>query len=113
MTPLAPPSPPAENRSGLAYTAMSLAEHLADTEKRLGRYASSLPAEFRRAEEDVSALATEEQVRSWADEGLALASHSLRSWEAASEFFRVSPQVLRVLGFPRFMRWTHQGRDLA
>jgi nitric oxide reductase NorD protein len=92
---------------------MSLSEHLTDIERRLARHAASLPAEFRRAEEEVSTLLPEEQLQQWAEEGLALASHSLRSWEAASEFFRVSPQVLRVLGFPLFMRWAHQGRDLA
>jgi hypothetical protein len=92
---------------------MSLSEHLAEIERRLGRYASSLPAEFRRAAEEMGSLLPEEQLRLWAEEGLALASHSLRSWEAAAEFFRVSPEVLRALGFSLFLRWTHQGRELA
>jgi hypothetical protein len=92
---------------------MSLSEHLAETEQRLGRYASTLPAEFRRASQEVDALLSEEQLRLWAEEGLALAGHSLRSWEAASEFFRVSPEVLRALGFPLFLRWARQGRVLA
>ena len=92
---------------------MSLSEHLAETEQRLGRYASSLPAEFRRAERSVSALLPEEHLRLWAEEGLTLASHSIRSWEAAAEFFRVSPEVLQALGFPLFMRWARQGRHLA
>ncbi len=92
---------------------MNLSEHLAETEQRLGRYASTLPAEFRRAAREVTTLLPEEQVRQWAEEGLTLAAHSLRSWEAASEFFRASPEVLRVLGFPLFLRWANQGRILA
>jgi hypothetical protein len=92
---------------------MSLSEHLTETERRLGRYASSLPAEFRRAAQEVSTLLSDEQLRLWAEEGLALAGHSLRSWEAASEFFRASPEVLRALGFPLFLRWARQGRVLA
>ena len=92
---------------------MSLSEHLAETEQRLRRYATSLPAEFRQAAQEVSPLLSEEQVRLWAEEGLALAGHSLRSCEAASEFFRASPEVLRALGFPLFLRWARQGRVLT
>ena len=92
---------------------MSLSEHLAETEQRLRRYASTLPAEFRQAAQEVSPLLPEEQLRLWTEEGLALASHSLRSWEAASEFFRATPEVLRALGFPLFLRWARQGRDLT
>ncbi len=92
---------------------MSLSEHLAETERRLGRQAASLPDEFRQAVEGVRTLLPEDELELWADEGVALASHSLRSWEAAAEYFRVSPDVLRTLGFPMFMRWAHQGRELA
>ena len=75
---------------------MTLSDHLTEIEQRLGRYASTLPSEFRRAAEEVGTTLPEEQLRSWAEEGLALAGHSLRSWEAASEFFRASPEVLRA-----------------
>jgi hypothetical protein len=92
---------------------MSLSEHLAETEQRLRRYASTLPAEFRGAAQEVGPLLSQDELRLWAEEGLALASHSIRSWEAASEFFRASPEVLRALGFPLFLRWARQGRDLA
>jgi len=92
---------------------MDLPEHLTETEQRLRRYASTLPAEFRQAAQEVSTLLSQEELRLWAEEGLALASHSLRSWEAASEFFRASPEVLRALGFPLFLRWARQGRDLT
>ena len=44
---------------------------------------------------------------------MALAEHSLRSWEAAVEYFRVSPQVVRALSPAAFRRWVRNGRDLA
>jgi hypothetical protein len=46
---------------------MSLSEHLAETEQRLRRYASTLPAEFRQAAQEVSPLLPEEQLRLWTE----------------------------------------------
>ena len=90
-----------------------LQQYLADCEERLARHATALPPEFRRAAGELTALLPAEEIRAWAEEGLSLASHSLRSWEAAIEYFRVSPQVLPALGTEAFRRWVHAGRDLA
>jgi nitric oxide reductase NorD protein len=90
-----------------------LQQYLADCEERLARHATALPPEFRRAAGELTAAIPAEEIRAWAEEGLSLASHSLRSWEAAIEYFRVSPQVLPALGTEAFRRWVHAGRDLA
>jgi nitric oxide reductase NorD protein len=49
----------------------------------------------------------------WAEDGLELAGHSWRSWEAASEYFRATPQVLPLMGFAALQRWAQRGRDLV
>jgi len=92
---------------------MTLERFLAETERKLASHSMSLPEEFRRSVELLRPRLQEDDLRSWAEEGVALASHSLRSWEAAVEYFKVSPEVLAVLPLPAFRRWVHAGRDLA
>ena len=81
--------------------------------KQLTPFSTTLVEEFRRSAEAVEHLLTPDEVRQWAEEGLELARQSWRSWEAAGEYFRVTPEVLAVLGFQDFRRWTQYGRDLA
>jgi len=82
-------------------------------EKQLAPFSTTLVSEFRRAAETVETLLTPEETTRWAEEGLDLARQSWRSWEAAGEYFRVTPEVLPALGFEQFRRWTQHGRDLA
>ncbi len=82
-------------------------------EKQLAPFSTTLVSEFRRSAEAVEHLLTPEETRQWAEEGLDLARQSWRSWEAAGEYFRVTPEVLPELGFGQFRRWTQYGRDLA
>ena len=83
-------------------------------EPELNAYPASLSREFRKALEGVSAaLARADELDQWADQGIALAAQSLRSWEAAAEFFRVSPAVLRLVPYAPFRRWADTGCELA
>ncbi len=82
-------------------------------ERQLATFAPSLPEDFRRAARELASTLSPEEFRAWVEEGIALAGHSLRSWEAAVEYFRASPQVLGVLGFPAFEEWAGGGRELA
>lgn len=79
----------------------------------LGGYPLSLPREFRRAMESAAEMLDAQQLRAWAEDGAALARQSLRSWEAAAEYFRVTPQVLAAVPFVGFRRLTAYGRALA
>ena len=92
---------------------MSLDTFVAEAERRLANHSASVVDEFRRALDELRPALPEADLRSWAEEGLTLAEHSLRSWEAASEYFRVSPQIVRTLSPASFRRWVHAGRDLA
>ena len=73
----------------------------------------SLAREFHRGLEHVVEKLQADQVASWAKIGVGLAGQSLRSWEAAAEYYRVSTQVLDQIPFPSFERWSTYGRDLA
>ncbi|MEE8346362.1 MAG: hypothetical protein V3S20_03340, partial [Dehalococcoidia bacterium] len=82
-------------------------------EKQLAPFSTTLVSEFRRSAEAVEHLLTPDEVSQWAEEGLDLARQSWRSWEAAGEYFRVTPELLPALGFQEFRRWSHLGRELA
>jgi len=82
-------------------------------EKQLAPFSTTLASDFRRSAEEVEHLLTADEVSQWAEEGLELARQSWRSWEAAGEYFRVTPDVLAALGFRDLRRWTQYGRDLT
>ena len=82
-------------------------------DKKLAPFSTTLVSEFRRAAEAVEHILSPEETSQWVEEGLELARQSWRSWEAAGEYFRVTPEVLPALGFQEFRRWTERGRDLA
>lgn len=86
---------------------------LDDVERKLAAHAPSLAEEFKAASDDVMPVLSEQDYRIWAEEGVELAGHSLRSWEAAAEYYRVSAQVMRALPSAAFRRWAHASRDLA
>jgi hypothetical protein len=92
---------------------MTFQAFAAEAEHKLASHSPTLPEEFRASLNELRESMTEAELRAWAEEGLALAEHSLRSWEAASEYFKVSPQTLRSLPPQAFRRWVHAGRDLA
>ena len=92
---------------------MSFDTHVAEVELRLAQHSASVVEEFQRSLGVLGPSLPEADLRLWVDEGLALAEHSLRSWEAAAEYFRVSPQVLQTLSPAGFRRWVHAGRELA
>src|SRR6266581_1304835 len=85
----------------------------AQYEKLLAPFSTSLIAEFRRSADSIGDDVSDEELREWANEGIGLARQSWRSWEAAGEYYRVTPQVLTAIGFDAFRRWSKLGRDLA
>ena len=82
-------------------------------EKELTPFSTSLVAEFRRSADAIGDLLTDEELARWAEEGLELARQSWRSWEAAGEYYRVTPLVLPALGSDGFLLWADYGRQLA
>ncbi len=85
----------------------------ADYEARLAAFSPNLPQDLREAAPDIAASLSDDDARQWAGEGVALAGQSLRSWEAASEYFRASPHIVHILGFDDLLFWARLGRDIA
>ena len=82
-------------------------------ERDLQRFHVSLGSEFRKAERLIGGRLSRENLATWANEGVAIAQNSFRSWEAASEYFGATPAVLDKLSFPQFQTWARSGRTLA
>ncbi len=49
----------------------------------------------------------------WGQAGLGIADQTVRSWEAAAQYFKVSPKVIAYMPFNYFMKWTDCGSDLC
>ncbi|MSQ14833.1 MAG: hypothetical protein EXR50_03095 [Dehalococcoidia bacterium] len=54
-----------------------------------------------------------EYFQRWIVSGLEIARGPFRSWEAAVEYFRASPDVLHLLKFPQLIQWGARGKDIS
>ena len=86
---------------------------LAEIENDLGRLPSSVTEEFHHATEQMRPAFNEEEITLWAREGLSIANQTVRSWEAAVEYFKAGPLVAKSLTFPSFMQWARCGTYLS
>ena len=82
-------------------------------ETELTSFPPAVVSQYRTSARLLAGILREEDFRSWATEGISIAKHSFRSWEAGAEYFRVTPQVLAKLPFPNFMEWARWGKVLA
>ncbi|HYM15034.1 MAG TPA: hypothetical protein VEZ14_05705, partial [Dehalococcoidia bacterium] len=89
---------------------MTIDQQFLDTiERKLEAHSPTLAAEYRGAAAVLLPVLSESDFRTWSEEGAELAAHSLRSWEAAVDYFRVSPEVLHAMPSAAFRRWAHAG----
>ncbi len=56
---------------------------------------------------------TEEELVTWADNGLSIAQRPGRSWEAAIEYFKASPFMVQHLPFIHLKQWGYWGNEIA
>ena len=80
--------------------------------QQLSLFSPILATELERAARAVEADLSVEQMVAWADDGLEIARHSWRSWEVACEYFRVTPNVISLLGQVSLHDWVSEGRSL-
>jgi len=75
----------------------------------------SLPVqeEYQRAAVTVRGKLSPEEYQLWVQEGSHLGQSGFRTWQAAVEYFRASPEVLDVVTFARLQSWVSVGADLA
>ena len=76
-------------------------------------FGPSLPDDLAGGARALERRLSEEDLDRWAAAGVALARHSLRSWEAASEYFRVSPRLFPAFSFEELLDWQSVALDLA
>jgi len=83
-------------------------------EKELSQSSESLRNQFCNACSRASLLISPQELVTWAEEGLTLSRYSPPlSFDAAEEYFRVTPEVLNILPFPRFLDWVRRGKILC
>ncbi|MCY3656728.1 MAG: hypothetical protein OXG95_08990 [Chloroflexi bacterium] len=76
-------------------------------------FGPSLPDDLAGGARALERRLSEEDLDRWAAAGVALARHSLRSWEAAGEYFRVSPRLFPAFSFEELLDWQEVALDLA
>jgi len=86
---------------------------MAELERDLERFPSSVVDEFRRAAEKLQPKLSEYDLASWAKQGVDIAKQTVRSWEAAAEYFRASPEVMETLNTPQMLEWGRHGSTLC
>ena len=85
----------------------------AEIERGLKKLQPAILDEFLIAREKISSACNDEELVIWAKEGLTIANQTVRSWEAAVEYFRAGPEVAKFLPFPSFMQWARCGTYLS
>ena len=91
----------------------SAAELSARYAPELKGFGASLPDDLALGLGGLEARYDEAQLEQWVQWGIGLANHSLRSWEAASEYFRASPSVAARLTFDELQHWVELATELA
>ena len=79
----------------------------------LGKYPASVVDEFDKARAQMPPNLTDVQMREWGGAGLEIAQETVRSWEAAAEFYKVSARVLGYMPLNYFFKWTDCGKSLC
>ena len=82
-------------------------------EKELRRFPASVAEEFDKASKMLPDTMTEKQVATWAEQGVEIARQTVRSWEAAAQYYRVSPEILTYMPFNYFVQWAQSGNSLC
>jgi nitric oxide reductase NorD protein len=81
--------------------------------ERLARYAPSLSEAFDEALRQMAGAVDDATLDDWVQEALDLAQHSLRSWEAAADYFRVGPLLRPNMDWATFKQWVKSGKELS
>jgi len=81
--------------------------------KELADFPAPVLERYEEALEKLTGRLAEETCEQWASEGLEIVRKTVRSWEAAAEFFGASPAVQRQLPSGQFLKWAKTGTSLC
>ncbi len=79
----------------------------------LRRFPAPVVEEFDKARAKMPRTMEEANILAWGAAGLHIADQTVRSWEATTQYFRVSPKVVAYMPFNYFLKWTDCGSDLC
>ena len=77
------------------------------------RFPTPVVEEFDKARAIMPGTMEDGNILRWGNAGLGIADQTVRSWEAAAQYFKVSPKVVAYMPFNYFMKWTECGSDLC
>ncbi len=86
---------------------------LLQIEREIEGFPLSLAHEYRRATEAFGPTVVPDDLAKWAAQGLTIAQQGVRSWEAAAEYFRASPEVLPNHPLPAMVEWGRAGEVIS
>ncbi|MYD73460.1 MAG: hypothetical protein F4Y11_04185, partial [Chloroflexi bacterium] len=88
------------------------AQMIEEAREGLRQFPPALAQEFEAAVDAVLPILEPDELDQWLRDGLDIARHSLRSWEASSEYFRASGPVLEQITYDQMREWCAVGIDL-
>ncbi len=77
------------------------------------RFPAPVVEEFDKSRAMMPKTMEEGNILLWGTAGLGIADQTVRSWEAAAQYFKVSPKVVAYMPFNYFMKWTDCGSNLC
>ena len=91
----------------------SAPETIEEVRVELGKFPVSVLEEFEKAISQMPGNLTDAQRLDWANIGVGIARQTVRSWEAAAQFYKVSPKVLGYMPLNYFFKWSECGNNLC
>ncbi len=88
-------------------------EVLATLKSEFGKFPAPVLERFEKSLKKMPSALSDDQLAAWATMGITIASQTVRSWEAAAHFYRVSPAVLGNMPYSYFEQWMECGSKLC
>ena len=81
--------------------------------RELAQFPAAVLQQYEAAHERAETLLSAEDLVTWAEAGAAIARQSVRAWEAATDYYAASMDVLPFLSFANFIPWSNYGAELC
>ena len=88
-------------------------EILTGLKPELEKFPPQVFEQFERAAKKMPSALAEDQLVFWAKTGVTIANQTVRSWEAAAHFYKVSSSVLACMPYSYFEKWMECGVKLC
>ena len=88
-------------------------EILTGLKPELEKFPPQVLEQFERASKKMPSALSDDQLVSWAKTGVTIANQTVRSWEAAAHFYKVSSSVLTCMPYSYFEKWMECGVKLC